>query len=143
MENSPTSTLVVAAAVLDGKGRALMHRRPPGSHHAGLWEFPGGKVEAGETPEQALCREMAEEASLVLDPASLAPAGFASGEGAGHRLVILLYTCTRWTREPDPLEGGELDWFTPAKAQGLDLSPLDRSLLAGLLRLRGDGLRPV
>jgi 8-oxo-dGTP diphosphatase len=94
VENIPTWTCVVALALRDGKGRWLMHRRPADKHHGGLWEFPGGKVETGETPRNALVREIEEELGLVIEPAACAPVGFAeetSGEGRPP-IVIMLYT---------------------------------------------------
>ena len=108
VENIPTWTCVVALALRDGKGRWLMHRRPADKHHGGLWEFPGGKVETGETPRNALVREIEEELGLVIEPAACAPVGFAeetSGEGRPP-IVIMLYTSVWDGSGMGALEGG-------------------------------------
>src|SRR5690606_23075758 len=133
-ENFPTFLLVVAAAIRDARGRLLLQECPPGKRHAGQWEFPGGKVEAGETPRLALVREIAEELALDLDPAAMASAGFAEEEPeAGRpRIVLLLYTCPIWCGEPQGLEGQTWGWFTPEDAARLPLPPMDRALLANL-----------
>ena len=93
--------LVVAAALVGPDGMVLLHRRAFGAVHGGLWEFPGGKVNPGESPESALARELAEELGIAVEEADLAPVGFASGQTAGddpaRALVILLYSCARWT----------------------------------------------
>ncbi|OBX20645.1 DNA mismatch repair protein MutT [Erythrobacter sp. QSSC1-22B] len=137
VEENPTWMLVVALALVDERGRWLMHKRPAGKHHAGLWEFPGGKVESGETPANALVREIAEELGLALAPGSLEPSGFAQngGNGAECAIVILLYTCRDWSGQPRALEGGEIGWFAPEEAAGLDKPPLDHALLGQLSAL--------
>lgn len=126
--------LVVAGALQRADGRWLMHRRPPGKHHAGLWEFPGGKVKASEMPSQALVRELSEELGIACDPAQLAPAGFAeTRRGEGERgIVIVLYIVGGWDGEPAALEGGAVDWFTPQQVLALDKPPLDAVLAAQL-----------
>lgn len=129
--------LVVAGALIHSDGRVLMHRRPLAKHHGGLWEFPGGKVESGEVPEAALARELAEELGVAVDSAGLSPACFATGPavpGSDSPLVILLYTCRRWTGEPRAIEGEGVAWCEEAQCAALDLAPLDRELLAGLGR---------
>ncbi len=125
---------VVAAALHREDGRWLMHRRPKGKHHAGLWEFPGGKVEVDEMPVQSLCRELAEELGISVRAEACRPVGFAeSGASAdGPALVILLYTVAGWDGEPRALEGGEADWFTPAEALALSKPPLDVHLASRL-----------
>jgi len=126
MQEYPTPVLVVAVALVAADGRVCLQQRPPGKTHAGLWEFPGGKVEPGESPEAALVREIAEELGIALDPAALAPCGFAANE----RLVILLYACERWTGVPEALEGGALAWYAPGEIGWLAMPPLDYPLAA-------------
>lgn len=130
MENKPTDLLVVAGVLRAKSGKWLMHRRPPGKRHAGLWEFPGGKVESGEVPENALCRELAEEVDLAVDPAALKPATFAYGaaEGDHPAILILLYQIADWDGEPVAFEGGAIAWFTPDEIARLDKPPLDVAL---------------
>lgn len=136
MANKPTYTPVVAAVIADARGRLLLQLRPPGKRHAGLWEFPGGKVEASESPRFALCREVREELGLELDPISLEPAGFAEEEpDGGHAgIVLLLYRCARWRGSPESLDGQRWGWFTPAEAASLAMPRMDQHLLAGLDR---------
>lgn len=135
LENNPTWLLVVAAALFRPDGRVLMHRRPSGKQHGGLWEFPGGKAEKGESPPFALVREIEEELGILLDPAALEPAGFAQDMGHEAKLpiVILLYKGVSWRGEPENREGGGLGWFTLQEADQLAKPPLDIALLAGLL----------
>ena len=137
MKNNPTWLPVVAAAISRADGRFLLQRRPAGKQHAGLWEFPGGKVETGETPAIALVREIAEELDIVLEPGSLEPLTFAESRAAdgSPAIVILLYKAGRWHGEPRPLEGGELGWFSPAEARALAKPPLDVTLLDQFVRL--------
>lgn len=134
VEENPTWIAVVAVALVDARGRWLMHKRPAGKHHGGLWEFPGGKVERGEIPADALVREIEEELGLTLSRDVLHPAGFAQTdrEGPESPIVILLYTCRAWSGQPLALEGGEIAWCTPTEAAGLDKPPLDHTLLAQL-----------
>lgn len=140
MENFPTITLVVALALKDETGRWLMHKRPDHKHHGGLWEFPGGKVDPGETPVNALVREIEEELGIAIRGDDLQPAGFAQEpEGARERpIVILLYTCTRWVGEPQALEGGAVEWFAPVAIGALAKPPLDVELAAGLMQKSAD-----
>lgn len=129
---------VVAGALHRADGRWLMHRRPEGKHHAGLWEFPGGKVEPAEMPVDALVRELAEELGIGCRAQGCDPAGFAE-TGAGEAvppIVILLYTVARWEGEPQALEGGAVEWFTPAEALALPKPPLDIALAARLFQIR-------
>jgi len=136
LANKPTYTPVVAALIVDDRGRLLLQLRPPGKRHAGLWEFPGGKVEASESPRFALCREVREELGLELEAATLEPAGFAEeAPQDGHPgIVLLLYRCARWHGAPQSLDGQRWGWFTPAEARALPMPRMDRLLLAGLLR---------
>ena len=129
---------VVAAALHRPDGRWLMHRRPPGKQHAGLWEFPGGKVEPDEIPVKSLVRELAEELGIRCLPEDCAPAGFAESEGGegSAALVILLYTVGDWEGEPQALEGGAVGWFTPDEVLALPKPPLDIVLADRLLQNR-------
>lgn len=129
---------VVAGALLRSDGCWLMQRRPEGKHHAGLWEFPGGKVEAGEMPIKSLQRELAEELGIQCRADACTPAGFAeTGPGEqGRALVILLYTVTVWDGEPQALEGGAVGWFTPAEVLVLPKPPLDILLAQRLFQNR-------
>lgn len=131
MKNIPTTVWVVAAALVDGAGRVLMQRRRQDRQHGGLWEFPGGKVEADETPGQSLCREIAEELDLVIAPGDLVPVSFASHSDLPH--VILLYTCHTWRGEPRCLDGEEIAWFAPEDILSLEMPPLDVPLARALL----------
>ena len=123
---------IVAAALVDAEGRVLVQRRPEGRPMAGLWEFPGGKIEAGETPEAALVRELGEELGIDVERACLAPACFASEAlGEGH-LLLLLYVCRKWRGVPRSIEGGALRWLRPVELHALAMPPADRPLI-GLL----------
>jgi 8-oxo-dGTP diphosphatase len=132
LQENPTWLPVVAAAITDSEGRLLLHRRPPGKQHAGLWEFPGGKVERHENPPFALIREINEELGLALDPDDLEPLAFAQGPGTGEygTIVILLYRAWKWQGEPRALEGNPWGWFTLDEAARLPMPPLDVDLLA-------------
>lgn len=134
MENKPTFVPVVAAVIRDRVGRLLLQQCPAHKRHAGKWEFPGGKVETGETPRFALCREVAEELALELDPAAMEPAGFAEEEPVGGRprVVLFLYTCPVWRGEPEAREGQRWGWFAPDEARLLPLAEMDRALFARL-----------
>ena len=124
--------LVVAAALIDGEGRVLVQRRPAGKMMAGLWEFPGGKIEPGETPESALIRELDEELGIAVDTARLAPAVFASEPLAGRHMLLMLYICRSWEGSPRALDAEELLWCAPESLRSLDMPPADLPLI-GLL----------
>ncbi len=128
-----TPLLVVAVALVDADGRVLLQERPAGKSLAGLWEFPGGKIDPGETPEAALVRELKEELGIDTEAACVAPATFASAtlEGGRH-LLLLLYVCRKWRGQPQPLEGGSLCWKYPAEMFALPMPPADLPLI-GLL----------
>lgn len=131
--------LVVAAGALQREdGRWLMHKRPPDKHYAGLWEFPGGKVEVHEMPVDSLVRELQEELGIGCDPVACSPIAFAEGGVAGGAgaIVILLYTVSHWNGVPAALEGGEIGWFTPAEVRMLSKPPLDGELARVLLQNR-------
>ena len=123
---------VVAAALVDVEGRVLLQQRPPGKSLAGLWEFPGGKVEPGETPEAALIRELEEELAIVVPHACLAPATFASAPLGDRHLLLLLYITRKWTGVPRALEATALRWVRPNEMHALPMPPADRPLI-GLL----------
>ena len=123
---------VVAAALVDDDGRVLVQRRPAGKMMAGLWEFPGGKIEPGETPESALVRELEEELGITVEAARLTPAVFASEPLAGRHLLLLLYICRSWSGMPRALDAEELLWSRPEALHTLDMPPADRPLI-GLL----------
>ena len=131
MQNSPTPILVVAAWLRDSAGRFLLQERPASKHHAGLWEFPGGKVESGETPRSALCRELLEELALVTAPEEFSPC-LVSDEGAGGRIVLVLYTALLDSASPEAKEGQQWGWFTSQQALELPMPPMDADLLARL-----------
>lgn len=117
--------LVVAAALVDRDGRVLVQRRPAGKAMAGLWEFPGGKVEAGETPEAALVRELAEELGIVVRADALVPLTFASAPVGDRHLLLLLYLCHAWTGEPQALDATAIAWHRPAALHTLAMPPAD------------------
>jgi 8-oxo-dGTP diphosphatase len=121
--------LVVAAALVDRDGRVLLQQRPAGRHMAGLWEFPGGKVDGGELPEAALIRELSEELGIETDAACLAPATFASASLGEKHLLLLLYVCRKWRGEPRPLDASALKWVRPHQMFGLDMPPADKPLI--------------
>ena len=121
---------VVAVALVDADGRVLVQRRPDGKAMAGLWEFPGGKMEPGETPEAALIRELAEELGIDVAAACLAPATFASAPLGEHQLLLLLYVCRKWRGSPRALEGGVLRWARVVELHALPMPPADRPLIA-------------
>ena len=125
--------LVVAAALIDAQGRCLMQQRPADKQHGGLWEFPGGKVEPGEAPADALARELAEELGIASAPAALTPLSFAVDPARpGAALVMLLYRCTEWSGMPRPLAADALRWDLPCALADLPMPPVDVPLLAAL-----------
>lgn len=124
--------LVVAAAIRDGQGRVLLQQRPPGKPMAGLWEFPGGKIEPGESPETALARELHEELGITLSVKDLMPVAFASEPLAGRHLLLLLYVLDAWQGEPAAHHATELRWVTPAEMRGMEMPPADVPLVEAL-----------
>ncbi|WP_255535828.1 (deoxy)nucleoside triphosphate pyrophosphohydrolase [Novosphingobium sp. KA1] len=135
---------MVAVALVRADGSVLMQQRPFANTHGGLWEFPGGKVDPGESPEHAAVRELQEELGLTLDADLLEAVGFASGwtgaEGEAKReakrrsLVILLYACRQWQGEPHPHEAEAIDWLAPGAIETLAMPPLDYPLARALCK---------
>jgi 8-oxo-dGTP diphosphatase len=125
--------LVAAAALIDADGRVLLAERPAGRRSmAGLWEFPGGKVEAGERPEQTLIRELAEELDINVEEACLAPLTFASHGYADFHLLMPLYVCRLWHGIVVPREGQKLAWVRPNRLRDYAMPPADVPLIAHL-----------
>ena len=120
---------VVAAALAGEDGRVLLQQRAPGRAMAGLWEFPGGKVDAGELPEGALVRELREELGIEVAAADLAPACFASAPLGERHMILLLYLCRRWHGEPQPLDAAALRWENPDAMRALAMPPADAPLI--------------
>ena len=127
--------LVCAVALIDADGRVLMAKRPEGKTLAGLWEFPGGKVEEGERPEAALLRELKEELGIDVTESCLAPLTFASHAYADFHLLMPLYVCRRWKGIPHGLEGQELKWVKAKDLRALPMPPADVPLIAHLEEL--------
>ncbi|MGB0552344.1 MAG: bifunctional GNAT family N-acetyltransferase/(deoxy)nucleoside triphosphate pyrophosphohydrolase [Alphaproteobacteria bacterium] len=132
---SKPTLLVVAVAMVDADGRVLMAKRPAGKKLAGLWEFPGGKVSPGETPEAALIRELEEELGVDTRESCLAPFTFASHEYEDFRLLMPLYVCRVWQGTPQPKEGQELSWVRPVRMRDYPMPPADEPLVAMLCDL--------
>ncbi len=124
--------LVAAVALVDADGRVLIAQRPEGKTMAGLWEFPGGKVGAGETPEEALIRELAEELGIDVTENCLAPFTFASHGYDDFHLLMPLYVCRVWNGSVRPLEGQSLKWVRPMRLGDYPMPPADRPLVAML-----------
>ncbi len=129
--------LVVAAALVDADGRILMAQRPEGKSLAGLWEFPGGKVEANERPEDTLIRELAEELGIAVKEPCLAPLTFASHAYPDFHLLMPLYICRRWEGIPQSREAQGLRWVRPGALRDLPMPPADLPLIPFLIDLLG------
>ena len=132
MARSPV-VVAAAAALVDGDGRVLLTRRPPGKPMAGLWEFPGGKLGKDETPEGALIRELREELGIDTEESCLAPFAFASHAYDTFHLLMPLFVCRVWEGMPQAREGQALKWVRPSDMAGLSMPPADAPLVA-LLR---------
>ena len=124
--------LVAACALIDEDGRVLLAKRPPGKVLEGLWEFPGGKVEPGETPEVALIRELREELGIDVPEHCLAPLTFASHSYEDFHLLMPVYVCRNWDSEITPLEAQELAWVMPNRMSSYEMPPADEPLKAML-----------
>ena len=127
--------LVVAVALVDADRRVLIAQRPQGKSMAGLWEFPGGKVEAGETPEAALIRELEEELGIQTKTACLAPLSFASHSYENFHLLMPLYVCRKWQGIPQAKEHIALKWVRPQALRDYPMPPADEPLIAALCDL--------
>ena len=125
--------VIVAAALVDADGRILVQQRAAGRAMAGLWEFPGGKIERGESAEMALVRELKEELGISTETACLAPAGFGTAPiEDGRELLLLLYVCRKWSGIPKALDAAALRWVRPLELHDLPMPPADLPLI-GLL----------
>ncbi len=126
---------IVCVALVDAAGKVLLQQRPPGKAMAGLWEFPGGKIESGETPETALCRELHEELGITVAEDSVEPFGFASHRYDTFHILLLLYVCHVWQGTPQAREGQVLGWSVPGDMTNYPMPAADEPLVA-LLRER-------
>ena len=131
----PDLLIVAACALIDADGRVLIAKRPEGKPMAGLWEFPGGKVEPGETPEQALIRELAEELSLNVTEPCLAPLTFASHDYGEFHILLPLFVCRRWEGFPQPRESQEIKWVRPNRLRAFPMPAADEPLISHLTDL--------
>jgi 8-oxo-dGTP diphosphatase len=129
------TVLVAACALIDADGRVLLAERPTGKPMAGLWEFPGGKVEANERPEDTLIRELKEELGITVSEPCLAPLTFASHVYPDFHLLMPLYVCRRWEGMVTPLEGQRLAWVKPNRLRDYKMPPADEPLVAHLMAL--------
>jgi len=130
-----TILLVVACALVDADRRVLIAQRPAGKQLAGLWEFPGGKLEPGETPEQALIRELEEELGIATRTACLAPLTFASHSYESFHLLMPLFVCRKWQGTPTAREHAVLKWVRPQRLRDYPMPPADEPLIAPLCDL--------
>ena len=127
--------IITTVALVYSDGRVLLAKRPEGKPFAGLWEFPGGKLEKGETPEIALIRELHEEIGVDTKDSCLAPLGFVSHAYADHHMILLLYVCRKWSGKPflkeaTPEQGGALAWVRPNHLRQYDMPPANQELIA-------------
>jgi 8-oxo-dGTP diphosphatase len=127
--------LVAACALIDVDGRVLIAERPPGKAMAGLWEFPGGKLEPGERPEETLIRELSEELGITVQEACLAPLTFASHADADFHLLMPLYVCRRWEGQVTARHHVRLAWVRPNKLRDYPMPPADEPLISHLMTL--------
>lgn len=134
-DNDRSLLLVAACALVDADNRVLLAQRPPGKPLAGLWEFPGGKVEPGETPEMTIIRELSEELGITTKPACLAPLTFASHGYDGFHLLMPLFVCRRYWGTPAPKEGQALKWVRPRDLRDFPMPPADEPLIPILIDL--------
>jgi 8-oxo-dGTP diphosphatase len=131
--------LVAAVALVDQDGRVLIAQRPEGKDMAGLWEFPGGKVERGERPEETLIRELHEELGITVKEACLAPLAFASHAYERFHLLMPLYICRRWDGLVQAREGQTLRWVRPRQLRDHPMPPADEPLIPAIIDIVGPG----
>ena len=129
--------LVAACALIDPDGRVLITRRPPGKAMAGLWEFPGGKIESSERPEDSLIRELKEELDIDVQESCLAPLTFASHAYEDFHLLMPLYVCRRWGGTVAARERQEIKWVRPQQLKDYPMPPADKPLIPHLIELMG------
>jgi len=127
--------LVVACALINEYGKVLINERPVGKDYAGYWEFPGGKVDESETPEEAIIRELKEEINIDVTGSCLAPLSFTEKQYDNYYVVVLLYVCRRWNGHIMPMEEQELAWVSPKEIDNFNLLPADKSFFANLREL--------
>jgi 8-oxo-dGTP diphosphatase len=127
--------LVAACALVDADGRVLLAQRPEGKSMAGLWEFPGGKIEHGERPEETLIRELKEELGITVREDCLAPLTFASHSYPDFHLLMPLYVCRRWEGMVVPTEGQRITWVKPNRLRTYEMPPADLPLISHLMTL--------
>ncbi len=132
MEVSLKMLFVVAAALINDKGEILLQKRPMGGHMGGLWEFPGGKVDLGESPEAALIRELEEELGISVAAPDLVPETFASEPLGDRNLVLLLYRCAKWSGTPAAIYASDIRWLLPQDMSDLPMPPADYPLVRKL-----------
>jgi 8-oxo-dGTP diphosphatase len=132
---STQTVLVAACALVDADGRVLIAQRPQGKSMAGLWEFPGGKVEKGERPEESLIRELREELDISVKEDCLAPLTFASHVYPDFHLLMPLYVCRRWEGTVTAKEGQQLAWVRPNRLRDYEMPPADVPLVSHLMTL--------
>lgn len=121
---------VVAVALTDAQGRVLIAQRPSDKEHAGLWEFPGGKIEPEESPEAALVRELREELGITVARQDLEPLTFSSAGREARHLLLLLYRCSSWQGEPRALDAADIRWVEPGALADYDMPPADRPFIS-------------
>ena len=136
MSDKP-ALIVPAIALVDADNRILLAQRPQGKDFAGYWEFPGGKIEKGETPKDALIREIREELGIETKDSCLAPVSFASHSYEDFHLILLLYICRRWQNTPEALEGGEIKWVRANRLRDHPMPPANGEFIAVLQDLLG------
>jgi 8-oxo-dGTP diphosphatase len=131
----PPLLLVAACALIDADKRVLIAQRPEGKPMAGLWEFPGGKVEPGETPEATIIRELREELSVKVTESCLAPLTFSSHDYGEFHILLPLFICRRWEGSPQPREGQEIKWVRAKRLREFPMPPADEPLISHLADL--------